>query len=764
MEEAGTAAPVPSQVEGLKNMQARPREDSSDERRKRYQRYSAMSEVDLTASVDFARFIDGASAASPGIRVLKDIGSVRDDEKTSSIGSPHAGKFISRRDAQAESIMMLDKGMNADVKVVPSEYTSVEPLFGGKKGRRNSIAGPADIEHSFSGAFPVEGGRRLSAPSIAAADQAFTPTLSLNVANGDIGKTKKGGKMGGGRRDRGKKKVHPSGLPLSKRSMTSGGGSTIEEETDEQVEGEPDGRAPTSLDPPLALNNARSHSQLIAAENGAVAVRKSGEYKFGENNGEMFERKKSVFNAQDSVVSLLMQNSSGDVEGMQGGDEVKAKARSGEGGTEKVKKRKTSGGGVMLDPFSTNLPTDRAVRRGSMMMLAESIATIDQAILEQGKMGKKSSSDMKEKMKRQQQRMRGVCNRCCIRKRALNLWEVEAVKTFLFAFACLPLAIGIFWGVARSIAPSACAAAEQEGLTTGVLAAIIVGLSLIFAVISTLLMALTSWAISRPLRQLVQGLEGLCSLNFMEKEPDKIKDLQLATGMLKIGEVVQAQNAFNVLHKALFAFSKYVPPDVVQSLVKAKGEAVLAVTPRKVTIFFSDIASFTTYAESLEQEELVKWLASYFSVMCEAISSRNGVVGEFVGDAIMAYWNGIDGIDVNEHEYFACDSALRQLELLVKLRELWEKRGWPKCHIRCGLHTDIVLCGNIGSPARMKYGLVGDGVNLASRLEGLCKVYNTKCLISESVASVAKVVDCFVLRPLDRVIVKVWMNGGGVTL
>eukprot|EP00297_Palpitomonas_bilix_P024795 CAMPEP_0113889834 /NCGR_PEP_ID=MMETSP0780_2-20120614/13760_1 /TAXON_ID=652834 /ORGANISM="Palpitomonas bilix" /LENGTH=210 /DNA_ID=CAMNT_0000879063 /DNA_START=1 /DNA_END=633 /DNA_ORIENTATION=- /assembly_acc=CAM_ASM_000599 len=118
----------------------------------------------------------------------------------------------------------------------------------------------------------------------------------------------------------------------------------------------------------------------------------------------------------------------------------------------------------------------------------------------------------------------------------------------------------------------------------------------------------------------------------------------------------------------------------------------------------------------------------------------------------MAFWNAVDGMDVEKHEIRACESALRQVGALEVLKKEWKPRGWPQCEIRCGIHTDDVLCGNIGSPERLKYGLVGDGVNLASRLEGLCKRYRINIMISENVY--VGVRDVMLCRKIDYVIVK----------
>jgi len=208
-----------------------------------------------------------------------------------------------------------------------------------------------------------------------------------------------------------------------------------------------------------------------------------------------------------------------------------------------------------------------------------------------------------------------------------------------------------------------------------------------------------------------------------------------------------------IMKHAMNSFGRYVPMKVVRVLVTRGEEAKLGVYPREVTIFFSDIANFTTIAEELEPQELLLLLSEYFQVMANMIHASGGTLGEFIGDAILAWWNAPD--DVADHAYQCVATAMSMHEELKRLRLKCAERGWPDIFIRIGIHTAEVMVGNIGSNERMKYGLLGDGVNLASRLEELNKAYGTSTMVSEDVINASpRLLTDFHLRPVDAVVVK----------
>jgi adenylate cyclase len=179
-------------------------------------------------------------------------------------------------------------------------------------------------------------------------------------------------------------------------------------------------------------------------------------------------------------------------------------------------------------------------------------------------------------------------------------------------------------------------------------------------------------------------------------------------------------------------------------------EAALGGEKRRATIYFCDLADFTSVSEGLTPEELVQHLADYFGAFSDEILASGGTVDKYIGDAIMAFWGAPAPTD--DHAAAACVTALRNQTALRSLRERWRAEGKPPLSARIGLHTGEVVVGNIGSAARLNYTVMGDAVNLASRLEGLNKHYGTEVLVSEQTYREAQAV--VRARPVDWVAVK----------
>jgi adenylate cyclase len=197
--------------------------------------------------------------------------------------------------------------------------------------------------------------------------------------------------------------------------------------------------------------------------------------------------------------------------------------------------------------------------------------------------------------------------------------------------------------------------------------------------------------------------------------------------------------------------ARYMDPDLADRLLSADArEEILGGTESVATVLFSDVRGFTTISEQLGPHGTVTMLNEYFERMVECISAHAGMLDKFIGDAIMAVF----GLPVAGEDDE--DRALRaSVAMLRSLRE-WngerERRDEPVVDMGVGLNTDLVVAGNIGSPKRMDYTIIGDGVNLASRLEGACKQYGAKILLSELTKS--KLRGVYRLREVDRVIVK----------
>lgn len=201
---------------------------------------------------------------------------------------------------------------------------------------------------------------------------------------------------------------------------------------------------------------------------------------------------------------------------------------------------------------------------------------------------------------------------------------------------------------------------------------------------------------------------------------------------------------------ALRALGKFVPVDLVRRLYAEGGDPRPGGELRELSVLFSDIAGFTSLAETVAPDELAEVLSRYFAAMTAAIHGTRGTVDKFIGDAVMALWNAPE--DVPEHAAAACRAALacRSAERALLEDPAWGAR--PRFRTRFGIHTGRVLVGNIGAPDRLDFTALGDGVNLASRLEGLNKQYGTTILVSEATAAAAG--SAFAFRRIDVVAVK----------
>jgi len=177
------------------------------------------------------------------------------------------------------------------------------------------------------------------------------------------------------------------------------------------------------------------------------------------------------------------------------------------------------------------------------------------------------------------------------------------------------------------------------------------------------------------------------------------------------------------------AFAHYVPPTVVDDLVADTDKLRLGGEKRELTVLFSDIRGFTTLSEAMAPEDLVKLMNEYFTVMTEKVFQQRGSLDKYIGDAIMALF----GAPVAEprHAACACRAAIEMVRALQPLRESWRARGIPSIDIGVGINTGPMVVGNMGSASRFNYTVVGDAVNLASRIEHLNKEYGTSILLSE---------------------------------
>ena len=194
------------------------------------------------------------------------------------------------------------------------------------------------------------------------------------------------------------------------------------------------------------------------------------------------------------------------------------------------------------------------------------------------------------------------------------------------------------------------------------------------------------------------------------------------------------------------AFSTYVTPSIVQQVMDDPGLLRLGGQRRVMTAFFSDVAGFTAISEKSMPEELVAMLNDYLDAMTGIIFRHEGTLDKYQGDGIMAFWNA--PVEQADHAYRACCAAIDSINCINReLHPRWLKDGKPLFTIRIGINTGPMIVGNMGSTARMDYTIMGDAVNLASRLESANKVYGTRVMISEFV--LAHVHDRIAARELD---------------
>lgn len=198
------------------------------------------------------------------------------------------------------------------------------------------------------------------------------------------------------------------------------------------------------------------------------------------------------------------------------------------------------------------------------------------------------------------------------------------------------------------------------------------------------------------------------------------------------------------------AFSVYVAPAVVDVMLKHPEKLRLGGEKKELTVLFSDIRGFTTISEGLAADELVRLLNEYLTAMTEMVFKHEGTVDKYMGDAIMAIFGA--PVEQQDHAIRCCNTALDMMSELKVLQTEWARKGTPKIDIGIGINTGVMSVGNMGSSSRFDYTVMGDSVNLGSRLEGLNKEYGTNIIISEFTHE--KVKDHFFCRELDLVKVK----------
>jgi class 3 adenylate cyclase len=281
-------------------------------------------------------------------------------------------------------------------------------------------------------------------------------------------------------------------------------------------------------------------------------------------------------------------------------------------------------------------------------------------------------------------------------------------------------------------------------LVSAIVTALAAILGLIFAI-------LVSDRITRPVRRLLEGTRAV-----------EAGRLDGSINITTRDEIGQLSAAFNRMVEQLRqnvrireTFGRYIDPKVVEGLIDQPALAATEGQRCVMTVMFCDLQGFTSLSESVTPQGLVKVMNRYLSTMSEPIRSHRGIIDKYIGDAIMAYW-GPPFIDEADQARFACFAAIDMIGRIATLRkelpELLGVRTIPmQCDIRIGIATGEALVGSIGSEFMMSYTVMGDTVNLASRLEAANKIYSSRSLVSE--ATVAAAGAAIEAREIDRLVV-----------
>ncbi|KAJ3144996.1 hypothetical protein HDU89_007608 [Geranomyces variabilis] len=326
---------------------------------------------------------------------------------------------------------------------------------------------------------------------------------------------------------------------------------------------------------------------------------------------------------------------------------------------------------------------------------------------------------------------------------------IDGVATFI---NIAPLDTGpthLEWAIVLTVSQSVFLARvnQSRNVAIGVFCALLVA-SMVITVFFAMRVTTPLADVTSRMNSLFKAKRALSGQGDTLLESEK-SDIDLDKDASSLMEIKLLQQSFQQMKTTIRGFQRFVHPLVVERIVLDEpGAADICVARKEVSIFFSDIQDFTVLSERLPIAVLITILSRYLDFMTETISRYDGIVADFIGDAIMAFWE-----DNPEHATMAVRCALDQQAAMQTFNQMIMGKGYEPMSVRMGLHVGMVLVGNIGSVHRLKYGCVGDDVNLCSRLEGLNKRYNTKIVLSEESKSKLKP-GVFETRALEQVIVK----------
>ncbi|MDB5901812.1 MAG: adenylate/guanylate cyclase with Chase sensor, partial [Betaproteobacteria bacterium] len=196
-------------------------------------------------------------------------------------------------------------------------------------------------------------------------------------------------------------------------------------------------------------------------------------------------------------------------------------------------------------------------------------------------------------------------------------------------------------------------------------------------------------------------------------------------------------------------FGQYVPPEVVDEMARDPEKASMQGESREMTVLFTDVRGFTTISEGLEAQALSALMNEFLTPLTEVIYKHRGTIDKYMGDCIMAFWGA--PLDDSHHARNGILAGLEMQRTLKAMQPVFRAKNWPEIRIGVGLNTGRMSVGNMGSRVRLAYTVMGDAVNLASRLEGITKEYGADIIVGEDTRSAVPDV---VFREIDRVRVK----------
>ena len=265
-------------------------------------------------------------------------------------------------------------------------------------------------------------------------------------------------------------------------------------------------------------------------------------------------------------------------------------------------------------------------------------------------------------------------------------------------------------------------------------------ISMVILILFILIVLFTSKRLSQPIIKIANQIKSIEELELNRKIDDDSK----------VEEIHKAQASLKSLQVALSSFIKYLPVELIKKLIEVGQEAKVDGEERELAIMFTDIENFTTISENMNPKDVALQLSEYFGVINDAIAQSEGTIDKYIGDAVLAFWGAPKEVEKPCHK--AIESAYNIQKLTHQLNQKWQDEGKSIFKTRIGIHYGKTLVGNIGSNERLNYTVIGDSVNIASRLEGVNKQYSTYLLFSQKVNECIK--EVYTTRYVDTISLK----------